>query len=125
MPIVDLVVGGGFNLYTAYTAGLVDGQSPTGATVHVHVFDQATGLPMQSQTATDICNPCSFAVGTTANPGPAPRMVTLRLNQEALEAGGLAANKRGFLQVQIDGDAANVAMEADSNGLVHHVYPVR
>lgn len=128
MPIVDLtglLNSNTFNIHLAYTAGLVDAQSPTGATANLYLFDQETGLPMLSQTSTDICNPCSIVLGTTANPGPAPRMVTFRLGTRVIEAGGLATGKRGFLQVQVGGDAANVAMQAESAGRFQPMYPVR
>ena len=117
IPFVELIYEPNFNFVTApllhmvYTAGLVDGREPVGATVNVSLFDRVTGLPMQSKTGSDICNPCSIALGTSANPGSAPRQVQFNIQVAVDLAGGIDKTLRGFVQYQISGDAANVAVQ--------------
>ncbi len=128
IPIVDLTVccfENIFILHAVYTAGLVDDDSPVGATVDFFLFDEATGLPMQSVTAADICNPCSFVLGATGNPGSAPRKVWFPLGPQVWAVGGPAGSRRGFAQVVIGGDAANVRIQAESVGRFLEAYPVR
>ena len=119
-------------VHLVYTAGQVDDSEPVGATVHIHLFDRATGLAMKSQTGVDICNPCSVVLGTTASTGPAPRQVQFNIQNAVFAAGGIDKTLRGSLQYRISGDAAYVAVQVmgtisgtTSQRILLQAFPVR
>jgi hypothetical protein len=95
------------SLIMTYAGGQAGAPSGPGATVDFYLYDQATGLPMKSATAQDVCNPCSFALGS----GGAPRKRAVQLDSVIVAAGGFPSpTVLGFGIAVVTGDPANVTL---------------
>ena len=96
-------------LQALYTPGLIDGETPTSATVNLYLFNNA-GVPLMSQTANPVCNPCTFVLNS------ATRRVSPAFDDLILAAGGFpGAVVTGFALIEVSGDAQHVALNAYTN----------
>lgn len=83
-----------------YTAGLVDSQPSSNATVDLYLFNQTTGDLLLSKTGDEVCSPCSFDLG----PGE-DRKLTIRIEDLINEAGGFPTDTDlhlGFAIISLD-----------------------
>jgi hypothetical protein len=97
-------------LFLTYVGGLPGAPARTGQTaeVAVYLYDEATGGPLQSALAQDVCNPCVFALGAAA---PAQRKRTVTLHEEIVARGGFAGPfQTGFVIAVVTGDETNVSV---------------
>ncbi len=101
-------------LFLTYSGGLAGvGSGPTvGADCSLYLFDTATGHPLLSATSQEVCNPCTFTLGTGAN-GVA-RKQSIRIDDLITAKGGFTdasqvMHASGVMQVT--GDADNVAID--------------
>ena len=106
-PLDDTVI------FATYTGGLADGGAPVGASFDLYVYNRDTGQPLQSMTGANVCNPCSFVLGSGAANDAAPRTRTLSITQLIQAAGGLNlfTDVTGFMQIVAGGDVANLAFD--------------
>jgi len=74
-----------FLTYSGGVAGIPDGG---GADVDIYLFDEATGSPMVGGGGSDVCNPCTFAMGTGAAASVAPRKRSIVVENLISAAGG-------------------------------------
>lgn len=51
-------------IFATYTPGLAGIPAGAGATVDLYLYDQATGSPMKGAGGADVCNPCTFPLGS-------------------------------------------------------------
>ncbi|NNE65096.1 MAG: VCBS repeat-containing protein [Pyrinomonadaceae bacterium] len=89
--------------HISYSAGLPLGS--TGAAVDIYLFDELTSQPLQSATAQDVCNPCTFSVGS-GNP------------KETIVVDDLITSAGGFPRPDINGYAVAVINGATGNTAV-------
>jgi hypothetical protein len=95
--------------FMTYSGGLAGSPAGAGATVDLYVFDQVTGQPLKATGGANVCNPCSYALGTDASSGAAPRKRTVVLDSEITAKGGFpSAVVLGFAIAVINGDVGNV-----------------
>ena len=104
----------------SYGRGLAEGGLAANAAVEIYVYDAATGAPLLSAIGATVCAPCTLALGTGGASSSAPRQAVFSLRNAIAAAGGYPGDPdidiQGFLQVQLQGDAAGVALE----GTTHH-----
>lgn len=80
-----------------------------GAQVNLFLFDDSTGRALRSPGGNDVCNPCSFAMGTGAANDAAPRKRLITIEDLIVESGGFSTGvKTGFAVIALEGDADNV-----------------
>ncbi|HXV14032.1 MAG TPA: T9SS type A sorting domain-containing protein [Candidatus Krumholzibacteria bacterium] len=90
----------------AYTAGLVDGEPVSNATVNVYLLN-AAGAPVVSATANPVCNPCVFVLDS------ATRRVSAAFQTLIESAGGFAGGVvLGFALFEVTGDDDHVDIGA-------------
>jgi hypothetical protein len=93
------------SLFMTYYGGLSGFPAGAGATVDLYVFDQTTGQPMKSATNQNVCNPCTYNLGSTGQ--PRKRIVTL--DDEIVAKGGFPSTVvLGFAVAVINGDVGNL-----------------
>ena len=89
-----------------YTAGLVDGEPVSSATVSVYLLN-AAGAPILSATADPVCNPCVFALN------PATRRISHTFDSLINAAGGFPGGAvLGFALFEVTGDDDHVEIGA-------------
>jgi hypothetical protein len=101
-------------LYATYTGALTGMPEGTGASLDLYLYDQATGKAMVGGKGADVCNPCSFDLGTGAA-GAAQRKRTIDFDDLITAAGGFGgANlKQGYAIVSVGGaDPSGVELES-------------
>jgi hypothetical protein len=80
----------------------------------IYLYDQTTGQPMIGGAGTNICNPCTFGLGTGPAGTATPRKRSILIDDLILAAGGFgnASSKLGFAVVTVGGDdPANVSLQ--------------
>jgi hypothetical protein len=96
-------------IFMTYSGGLAGSPAGAGAQVELYFFDQTTGQPVKSASNQNVCNPCTYALGTDAGNGAAPRKRTVVLDSEITAKGGFPSNVvLGFGIAVITGDVGNV-----------------
>lgn len=89
-----------------YTAGLVDGEPISNATVNVYLLNNA-GAPIMSATANPVCNPCVFGLNA------ATRQLGNSFDNLINAAGGFAGGVVvGFALFEVTGDDDHVEISA-------------
>ena len=79
-------------IFVTYYGGLIDNQTPSGASVDLYLFDQTTGEPLLSATNDyEICNPCTFDLGPGKN-----RKMTIKIEDLINDSGGFPQDKKLF-----------------------------
>ncbi|MCI0452504.1 MAG: hypothetical protein L0Z51_08975, partial [Candidatus Latescibacteria bacterium] len=87
-----------------YTAGLVDGEPVSSATVEVYLLN-ASGLPITSATANPLCDPCVFTLNS------ATRRVSTTFQALIDAAGGFSGSVAlGFALFEVTGDDDHVEL---------------
>lgn len=91
----------------AYSGGIASVPGGGGAQADLYLFDQ-DGAPLLSG-ATDVCNPCTYAMGTGGSGDPAPRKRSIGVRERINNAGGFNGEsvKLGFAVVVIGGTDPN------------------
>jgi hypothetical protein len=101
-------------IFLTYVGGLPGVTSREGQTAQVdlYLYDEATAAPLLSLTAAAVCNPCTFLLGTGAEP-TAPRKRSVNLHDEIVAKGGFPGESVGaFVILVLTGDETNVALTA-------------
>ena len=95
-------------IFVTYTGGLASTPDNGGATVNLYLYDNL-GQPMRSATSTDVCNPCSFPIGSSG-----ARKQTIALDDLIVSKGGFGGvTKLGFGVLEVTGaDPTNVVLQA-------------
>jgi len=93
-------------LYAFYGSGLAGTPSSDGATLSLYLYDNTAGNPMLNN-GLEVCNPCSFPIGS-----PAQRKLVVQIENLILATGVFTGVKSGFGVLVVGGDAAGVSLES-------------
>ena len=101
-------------VFLTYVGGLPGVTSREGQTAQVdlYLYDETTAAPLLSLTAAAVCNPCTYLLGTGADP-TTPRKRSVSLHDEIVAKGGFPGTSVGaFVILVITGDETNATLAA-------------
>jgi hypothetical protein len=101
-------------IFATYTGGLPGAAPGSGASIDLYLYDQATGQPMIGGGGSEVCNPCTFGLGTGPAGTATPRKRSIVIDDLILAAGGFggASGKPGMAVVSVGGtDPAGVSLQ--------------